>query len=1101
MSCGTTTNNYLRGGRSERAVRHPRIAAALVLLLLLLSASTAQAGGGPVSVTCGSEGGTVNIALSINESLYGVGWTVELQGSGQSMSPGEWILRLADPANVTKASTPAKTSSSFNEILTYKVVSDDPTGPWTGTLTFRGTCLRRVTTTVDTTDPTATVLIKGGAAWTNTSTVDVGIIANGTGSKVTHFQISEDATFAGEVWQAYTNATGFTLNATVDGTKTVHVRLRDEAFNVGPAASDTIILDTNAPTGLDVTVQYGAKFTSKTLVHLKIAATEPLTGLASMSFSNDGAAWSPWEAVPADKARKDNWNLTAPAFGGTSGDGNKTVHVRVADGAWNVAEPAKKLILLDTKPPTTTLQPLPAVSTVTRFTVAWSGTDGPDSSGIEGFLVQYRTGAGVWKDLYEGNLKSFSFSGVDGQKYGFRANAHDFAGNFEPVPSDAQTNTTIQLDPVIPVVTVDPTAGTVAGQVLFTGDATDDVGVAGVEVSFDGGTTWNTATPAGGSWGAPAVAWSYSWATTPADNGDHTLQFRAFDGLQHSPVASIVVTVLNLRTLRVDLTSDATTVGAGGTATVRAWAFIDDAPAPGVGITLVTSAGSVSPAAGVTGTDGGFNAAFTAPTSGATAATIRATGTDGPLTATDDVVVQIVPPNTLAVELIVNTSQALPGGMVQVVAHVTLDGASASASVVFGKSEGEFSRLTGTTDAGGNLETVYTATSDAAFRRVNITATASKAGVNDGKGWVLVTVAPRLPTCAITNPATGTGNLQGTVQVIGTCGRGTARVEYQVDGGPWLTGTGTDTWRVDWNTTTVINGQHLFAVRASDGTRTGAASVAELGVNNPSSSVPLVFISSPSHGQVVNGEFLVRGTAFHPAGLPVRTIRIRIDDGIERTVPGGATWEYTWDTRRAPEGNHTITVIASDGTRDSPPATVEVLVDRPTRPSQTSPVPMVALAAMLVAALVGTVMAYRAYRSQKALAIIEECFLVHKDGRLIAHETRRLKPEQDREAITGMLTALQDFVKTSFKVQGMKKGKTREVGEIAFGEYKIVLEHGKWVFLGAVTHEQVSDAVRARMHDAVRTIEAEFAETLHEWDGDQDRLTGAGDIVREKLFG
>src|SRR5437016_1800872 len=45
-------------------------------------------------------------------------------------------------------------------------------------------------------------------------------------------------------------------------------------------------------------------------------------------------------------------------------------------------------------------------------------------------------------------------------------------------------------------------------------------------------------------------------------------------------------------------------------------------------------------------------------------------------------------------------------------------------------------------------------------------------------------------------------------------------------------------------------------------------------------------------------------------------------------------------------------------------------------------------------------------------AIIEDVFLLnHRDGILIKHETRRLRPNVDTDILTGMLTAVQQFVK------------------------------------------------------------------------------------------
>ncbi|HLE45539.1 MAG TPA: hypothetical protein VI915_00910, partial [Thermoplasmata archaeon] len=47
--------------------------------------------------------------------------------------------------------------------------------------------------------------------------------------------------------------------------------------------------------------------------------------------------------------------------------------------------------------------------------------------------------------------------------------------------------------------------------------------------------------------------------------------------------------------------------------------------------------------------------------------------------------------------------------------------------------------------------------------------------------------------------------------------------------------------------------------------------------------------------------------------------------------------------------------------------------------------------------------------------LIEDIFLLHRSGLLLKHYTRRLRPNVDSDVLSGMLVAVQDFIKDSFR--------------------------------------------------------------------------------------
>lgn len=93
-------------------------------------------------------------------------------------------------------------------------------------------------TTPDTTPPTGTVSINGGAASTDTTAVTLTLSASDNVG-VTDMRIANGADPSGASWQPYATSLPWTLTAG-DGTKTVSVQYRDAANNISTAATDTI---------------------------------------------------------------------------------------------------------------------------------------------------------------------------------------------------------------------------------------------------------------------------------------------------------------------------------------------------------------------------------------------------------------------------------------------------------------------------------------------------------------------------------------------------------------------------------------------------------------------------------------------------------------------------------------------------------------------------------------------------------------------------------------------------------------------------------------------------------------------------------------------
>ena len=128
-------------------------------------------------------------------------------------------------------------------------------------------------------------------------------------------------------------------------------------------------------------------------------------------------------------------------------------------------------------------------------------------------------------------------------------------------------------------------------------------------------------------------------------------------------------------------------------------------------------------------------------------------------------------------------------------------------------------------------------------------------------------------------------------------------------------------------------------------------------------------------------------------------------------------------------------------------------------------------------------------------AIIDEVFLMYKDGRLIKHFTRRIKPDVDQDILGGMLTAVQDFVKDTFR------GEEGELDQMKFGRFQILISHGRYITIAAVMIGEEFEPFRPQISKTIDDIEGDYEVMLRNWDGDIDQLKVLGRYVNDLIDG
>ena len=296
----------------------------------------------------------------------------------------------------------------------------------------------------------------------------------------------------------------------------------------GTALSGVVFIpsDDNGPTGA-IQINDGAATTSGRNVILGLAAADDLSGVAQMSFSDDGVAFGP--AVPFATAMP----YTLPA-----GNGDKTVYVKFIDGAGNVSIPFSATITLDAVVPTTPdVSVAPAISNATTVQATFSSTS---PNGIAGYQLKVDSGS------FAPASSPKTITGLSEGAHTVSVFAFDGLGNASDIGS---ATCTVDLTAPSAVITLDPENSN--GDHVLKGDLTvnitsDDLnadgktegsGVAKVEVKLDSG-DYADATGSAGSYTFDADP-----ITSATDNGTHTVYVRVTDNANNQAVISQDFTV------------------------------------------------------------------------------------------------------------------------------------------------------------------------------------------------------------------------------------------------------------------------------------------------------------------------------------------------------------------------------------------------------------------------------------------------------------------------------------------------------------------------------------------------------------------------------
>jgi len=126
---------------------------------------------------------------------------------------------------------------------------------------------------------------------------------------------------------------------------------------------------------------------------------------------------------------------------------------------------------------------------------------------------------------------------------------------------------------------------------------------------------------------------------------------------------------------------------------------------------------------------------------------------------------------------------------------------------------------------------------------------------------------------------------------------------------------------------------------------------------------------------------------------------------------------------------------------------------------------------------------------------VEQVFLIHREsGLLIQHLHRQEVKLGDSDAISAMLTAIQDFIRDSFS-----ESKTEELDSVEIGNYTVWLERGPYAVLACVIRGVAPYQLRNIMRSSLEIVHARYGVLLQAFSGDSVPLKACLPFLEKTL--
>jgi chitodextrinase len=567
----------------------------------------------------------------------------------------------------------------------------------------------------------------------------------------------------------------------------------------------------------------------------------------------------------------------------------------------------------DTTPPGVSMTS-PANGATVSATVAVSA-GASDNVGVAG--VQFRLdGANLGsEDTAAPYSVSWNTTGAANGSHTLTAVARDAAGNHTTSSAISVTVSNAPPPDTTPPsvsLTAPSNGATVSATVTVSANASDNVGVAGVQFRLDGANLGPEDTSA---------PYSVSWNTTGVGNGSHTLTAVARDAAGNQTTSTAVtVTVSNAPPPDTTPPTVSITSPANG-ATVQGAVMVSAGASDNVGVVGVQFFGD-GMSLGAEDTTAPYSIAVdtTASSNGSHVLTAVARDAAGNRTTSAPVTVTVSngpPPDTTPPSV----SLTAPGNGATVQGTVTV---SASASDNVSVAGVQF-RLDGANLGGEDTAAPYSvswSTTGAANGSHTLTAV-----VRDAAGNVTTSTAVTVtvsngpppdttpPSVSVTSPANG-ATVRGMVTLTASASDnvGVVGVQFFGDGMALAGEVTTPPYSVSVDSTASSDGSHTLTAVARDAagnvTTSTAVTVTVSNAPPPDTTPPSVSLASPANGTTLQGTVTVSASASDSVG--VAGVQFKLDGanlGAENT---SAPYAASWNTNGVGNGSHTLTAVARD---------------------------------------------------------------------------------------------------------------------------------------------------------------------------------------------
>jgi hypothetical protein len=184
-----------------------------------------------------------------------------------------------------------------------------------------------------------------------------------------------------------------------------------------------------------------------------------------------------------------------------------------------------------------------------------------------------------------------------------------------------------------------------------------------------------------------------------------------------------------------------------------------------------------------------------------------------------------------------------------------------------------------------------------------------------------------------------------------------------------------------------------------------------------------------------------------------------------------------------------ITVTVSDGELEASRSfIVNIKSSKQIVPTIWDLIPWFWVFLFLIGIIGGAFVFYR----KRCVYLVHEAFLIHEKGLPIAHASKEEISELEDVIVSGMFTAVQNFISDAFA--GKTSEDDWELDEMKFGDNKILIERSQNLFL-AVIFEGNGHKLRNRVKKILRDTNGEYGAMFKDWDGEMAHLTGVTTMI------